>query len=836
MASYDGRTGSRARGLGTFAGVFTPSILTILGIILFRRMGYVVGSAGLGRALLIVAIANDISVLTSISLSAIATNIRVKGGGDYFIISRTLGVEFGGAIGLVLFLAQSVSIAFYSIGFAEVLVGLVPWTAPWLGPLIAALVIGVLFVFAWLGADWATRFQFVIMAVLFGALAAFFVGGISAWDAGLLRANWKPAPNAAPFWAVFAVFFPAVTGFTQGVSMSGDLRDAGRSLPRGTFAAVGLSLVVYVAAAVVFAGALPLHELASDYGAMGRIATWEWIILAGVFAATLSSAMASFLGAPRILQALAADRIFPVLDPFAKGHGRARNPRRGVLLSAVIALVTVACGNLNAVASVVAMFFLLSYGLLNYATFYEAKAASPSFRPRFRWFDQRLSLLGAAGCLGAMLAIQPAAALVSASILLAVYQYIKRTAGPARWADSSRSYMFQRVREHLFALAEGPEHPRDWRPQILALAGDDPHREPLLSFASWIEGESGLTSAVTILEKDNGNLRERRLEQAGRLAEQIRDLGLECFPLVIAADDLRSGFEILLQAYGVGPLKANIVLLNWLEQTAAEPGEERAYGRQLREAIRLGRNLVVLQAAERDWSRLEEIPAGRRRIDVWWWGGDSSRLCLLLAYLMTRTPAWRDARIRVVTEGDYGKGEALRRLEATLQEIRIEADSQVLDPVTAEVVVQQSSDAAVVFLPLWLRGSRMRDAFEQDPRHLVERLPMTALCLAAEDIELAAEADEGEAASEAARRDAAEAAERVADKLEKESAIRIKAEVELSRALANETDPGRRRELDAELDAAVAEAQDATGKARRARRRANRAMDAVVRQQDQGAE
>ena len=280
--------------LGTFSGVFTPSILTILGIILFLRLGYVVGNAGLSRALVIIVLANVISVLTTVSLSAIATNLKVKGGGDYYLISRTLGLEFGGAIGLVLFLAQSVSIAFYSIGFGEAVVSMLPLSGKYLPQIIAALAVLFLFVFAWLGADWATKFQYVVMSVLTLALISFFIGAVPKFNSSLLDQNWTAPSSGLPFWALFAVFFPAVTGFTQGVSMSGDLKDPGESLPRGTFIAVGISFLVYLGAAFMFAAALPRDVLSHDYTAMKRVAGVRFLIDAGVIAATLSSGMASF--------------------------------------------------------------------------------------------------------------------------------------------------------------------------------------------------------------------------------------------------------------------------------------------------------------------------------------------------------------------------------------------------------------------------------------------------------------------------------------------------------------------------------------------------------------
>jgi amino acid transporter len=257
--------------LGTFAGVFTPSILTILGIILFLRVGYVVGNAGLGRTLIILALANGISVLTTISLSAIATNLKVKGGGDYYLISRTLGPEFGGAIGVVLFLAQSISIAFYCIGLGEVVAVMLPYSLKFLPQIIAAVSLGFLFILAWVGADLATKFQYIVMVILVAALISFFIGGFLRWDNALLVQNWSASEKSLDFWVIFAIFFPAVTGFTQGVSMSGDLKDAGKSLPLGTFLAVGISIVVYFIAAVMFAASLPQQVLLSDYEAMKQI-------------------------------------------------------------------------------------------------------------------------------------------------------------------------------------------------------------------------------------------------------------------------------------------------------------------------------------------------------------------------------------------------------------------------------------------------------------------------------------------------------------------------------------------------------------------------------------
>lgn len=759
--------------LGTFAGVFTPSILTILGIILFLRLGYVVGNVGLGRSLVILTLANGISILTSISLSAIATNLKVKGGGDYYLISRTLGLEFGGAIGIVLFLAQSVSIAFYCIGFGEVVAGMLALSIKALPQIIAGIAVAFLFLFAWLGTDWATKFQYVVMSFLVAALISFFIGGLIRWDNSLLSHNWASTAGNMNFWVVFAIFFPAVTGFTQGVSMSGDLKDAGKSLPLGTFLAVGVSIVVYFFAAIVLAATLPAETLINDYGAMNRVALVGSFITIGVIAATLSSAMASFLGAPRILQPLAGDRVFPFLSVFAKGSGPTNNPRRGVMLSAGIAFATIGLGKLNLIATIVSMFFLISYGLLNYATFYEARAASPSFRPRFRFYDSRLSLLGSLACLGVILAIDLTAGLVAMAVLFAIYQYLKRTAGPARWADSRRSYSLQQVRKYLLAADAEAQHPRDWRPNLLAFSDDSHRRKQLLLFASWIQGKSGFTTAVRILEGAGVKMIKLKAEAEAELRSDINELGLDAFHLALAIPTLNLGVYTLVQAFGIGPLHANTILLNWFEQLP-EGGLgilEVLYGRHLRTAFRFGCNIVILDAKKDAWPALEAIPSNKRRIDIWWWGDATSRLMLLLAYLMTRSDAWDDAKIRVMDVSlDKNPEKTVEDLHRILDEVRIDAEPEVVAKVSADAIAAYSSDAALVFLPFRLRGNQPLDPFGEPLNQILDRLPIAALVLAAEDIDLDADPEEGTAAEIAAALDALADAEKKARNAERDAA------------------------------------------------------------------
>lgn len=735
---------SRPAGLGTFAGVFTPSILTILGLVLFLRTGYLVGGAGLGKALLIIILANVISILTSISLSAIATNLRVRGGGDYYLISRTLGVEFGGALGLVLFLAQTVSVAFYIIGFAEIVSVMLGAEHAMARRLIAWAALVLLLVPAWIGSDWATRFQYVIMGVLFAAIAAFFAGGVLRWDPVLLAGNFSRT-DGLPFWVLFAVFFPAVTGFTQGVSMSGDLADPGRSLPLGTFLAVGVSIVVYVAAAVTFAASIPAAELVDDPQAMRTVAFVTWLVDAGVIAACLSSGLASFLGAPRILQALAADRIFEWLAPFAAGHGETNNPRRGVLLTGLIAATVVALGSLNAIAGIVAMFFLISYGLLNYATFAEARGNSPHFRPRFRFFNAWLSLAGALACLGAMLAISPLAGALALAVLFLLHQYLARRTRdmPDTFADSSRSYRLQRVRRELLAISAEPEHARDWRPVILAFSDDTERRMRLLRFAGWVEGGSGFTTLVRLVEGEGAAGRRNRDEAEKQMREGIVEAELPVHVRVVAAPDTRAALPVVMQAHGMGRIEANTVMLNWFGRSSGgiTPEALAEYGENLHIAVSQRCNMVILAAEDGDFRKLDAADPESLTLDVWYRDSNTGRLMMMLAYLMTRSDPWKDARLRVLTSAESGRDREVRvhEIEAMLDDIRIEADPVVVDTMDVATVQAESAAAGCVFLPFRLTRDGPSGPFGGDLAELLDGLGLTALVLAASDIDLDAD-------------------------------------------------------------------------------------------------
>jgi amino acid transporter len=802
--------------MSTFAGVFTPSILTIVGIILFLRLGYVVGSSGLVKALAIIALANVISVLTTFSVSAIATNFRVKGGGVYYLISRTLGLRYGGSIGIVLFLAQSVSIGFYCVGFAEALTAIARVNnQPLAQGIAASAVLGLSYV-TWRGTDVANRLQYFVMTLIAAAILSFVAGAAGQWDGNLLVQNLRQPAQSPSFWILFAIFFPAVTGFTQGIAMSGDLRDPGRSIPLGTFLAVGLSIVIYVGVAILFAASTPNETLAGDYAAMRKTASAGWLVDVGVVAATLSSALASFLGAPRILQSLAGDRIFPLLHWFAQGSGPSRNPRRGVALSCAIALSVVAVGNLNAIAPVVSMFFLVSYGLVNYATYFEATAASPSFRPTFRWYNRHLSLIGMLACLGVAIAIDIWAAVIAVAILAAIFQYLKVKGRAARWADSRRAFHLKQVRENLLAASREAEHPRDWRPHVLAFSDSPARRAGLLRFASWVEGGSGLTTVVRVLEGEGVRMLKLREAAIEEMSKELKHYGSNAFPMVIAAPSFEAALPVVVQAAGTGPISSNTVLANWIEGKsglASEWASER-FGRRLRTAFRFGSNLLILHAEQDGWNALEKVPASERVIDIWWQADKTGQMMVLLAYLMTRSEEWNDATIRVVVPAHLEGAELhLEEAKSILSAARIEAETELAVDADSHSIVTHSASASIVFFQFAIREGRIVDPFGNDVSKILPDLPLVVMSMAAQDVDLDAQPDEGTAAESAALidrvSDARKRAEHSQQQAEEAAAAASRAVSELTEAATGGADQECLDKLREDVDAAQRQAQEA---------------------------
>ena len=416
------------------------------------------------------------------------------------------------------------------------------------------------------------------------------------------------------------------------------------------------------------------------------------------------------------------------------------------------------------------MFFLISYGLLNYATYYEAKAASPSFRPTFKFFHGRLSLLGALACLGVMLAIDPATGITATAILFAIFQYLKRTGGPARWADGRRGYHLQRIRENLLAAGATPEHPRDWRPQIIAFSQDRGRRSRLLRMSAWLEGGSGLTTVIFLIQGRGPGMIKARETAEKELLQDVREHHPDAFPLVVVTPHLETGLHTLLQAHGIGPLHVNTILLNWLNphSMTSEGFREYLFGRQLRTLYRLGCNILVLYTGDTQWERVSSSSTTANRIDVWWSGDASSRLMLLFAYLMTRAEDWEKADIRLLALCETGNEEEIETvLSDELENARINASFQLVTKNDAAGIVEASADSTLVFLPFRLSGNLIQTLVPGRVENLLEKLPTTVLVMAAEDIDLGAEPEEGKAAELAEALDDLQEQEKKAEEKQK---------------------------------------------------------------------
>ncbi|MCB0013113.1 MAG: hypothetical protein KDE34_14480, partial [Anaerolineales bacterium] len=624
---------------GTFTGVFTPNVLTILGIILFLRIGWVVGQAGLVNALSIVLLANAISLLTGFSVSAVATSMDVKAGGNYFLISRSLGLEIGGAIGIPLFLSQAISVAFYIIGLVEAL-RLIPFVDQFDPRLVATVCCLIFIVIAYVGADFALRIQYFILAALVLALISFFAGG---WDSFIPVTTAPAYDEGLNYWAVFAVFFPAVTGIEVGTSLSGDLKDPSRSIPRGTLASILVTATVYLAVVIWFATHLPPTTLRENFQAMSEVALWPALIGIGVAAATFSSALGSVLAAPRTVEAIANDGVLPRW--VAARLGSPTEPRMGVLITGLIALVVIWSGDLNFVATIISMFFLNTYGMINLAAGIERLVGNPSYRPSFRipWY---LSILGALGCYGAMFLISPGATIIAIVISYGFFFFLERRQIQRTWGDVQSGIWFAVARYALLQLEEQRWHAKNWRPNLIVFTGQPHNRQPLVEVAQWLSQGRGIVTFFQLMVGDIDQMANAGWRETARknIQRYIREEELTAFAEAEVVADFVSGALTVVQAHGISGLEANSTLLGW----SGTPAGRQTQMTLLRSLVHLNKNVLLLHHDDtRGFGQ-------RRAINIWWKGrGANADLMLLLAYIIRQHPEWRQADIRLLRIIDH---------------------------------------------------------------------------------------------------------------------------------------------------------------------------------------
>ena len=547
------------RRFGAFKGVFTPTLLTILGVIMYVRLGWVVGNAGLLGAWLILLLALGITLCTGLSLASIATNTRIGDGGPYAIIARSLGLEAAGSIGLPLFLTRPLGIAMYIFGFREGWL----WIFPTHDPLAVDLItFAVLWVVSYLSADLAFRVQYLIMVLIGLSLVSILSSDVT-FEPAKAPLWWGDFPGfpengfrGVDFWTVFAVFFPATTGILAGANMSGELKNPRRDIPIGALGAIALSAVIYFALSVWAVRAGTTEELVSNYTLFVDQARWRWMVIAGLLGATASSALAGLVGGPRILMAMGHHKLLPASEWIARTRGS--EPRNAIIVSGVLTLACLMVRDLNGIAPLVTMFFLITYGVLNLVVLLETQLRLVSFRPTFR-VPPIVPLLGLLGSLSAMFIVNALIGLVSLMSVVLLYGWMQRRQLQTLDGDP-RSSVFVGVAEWAAERVQDldSESVRAWRPNLLVPV-DDPEmvRGEFGFLVDVVRPEGavqllGLTRAIPMEELSP------RLDEIGR---SFRADGVRATWSVVEEEAFGDGTIAALQALQASFFRPNMLFL-----------------------------------------------------------------------------------------------------------------------------------------------------------------------------------------------------------------------------------------------------------------------------------
>ncbi|MHC4716496.1 MAG: amino acid permease [Planctomycetota bacterium] len=717
------------RKFGTFLGVFTPSVLTILGVIMYLRFGWVVANAGLGGTILIVLICNAIALITGLSASAVATNMPLGAGGEYYLISRSLGLTIGGAIGIPLFLCRILSLTLYCFGLAEV-IGMF-WPGSWGAPPVAWLAAGLIVIttaVAGKSASVALRLQVPLMVVVGLSMLALAIGTFR----GELQApQWGPSAErmatSGGFWAVLAVFFPAVTGFAAGIGLSGDLEDPQKSIPRGTLLAVGVGTLAYLIIPVLLAitGEVKLEELADVSPGAGSVWTkialfGGLLVFPGMCSAILSSAFGSALAGPRVLQALARDGLMP---RFLARVSKTGQPTLATWVGGGIALAAVALGNLNNVAVVVTIFFLTLYLSINVVAATESLVSDPSWRPTIR-VHWSISLLGALAVLAVMFLISPIACVVAMALELGVWLYLRRRHLKAGWGDVWAGVWGSLARFSLRKYHLQDATPRSWRPQILLFADRVEQRAGLVRMAGWFTLRQGVLTVCDVLPGEPDADMDEAQQRRDRLERFLQREGIGAFAEVNVVGNYEQGVIDIVQANGLGALRCNTIVFGWPRRLE----RLEAMLRTVRTLYRIGKPAMIIRSSP------PTGPVGRSRIDVWWRGKQNNGdLMLMLAYLLTLNPSWRDATItlRTIVGDEASRAAMVASLDELIESVRIPACAKVMvtapDQTTVQAMHEASRDADVVFAGLQVPAEGAEAEYAQRLQTMVTGFPTTVL-------------------------------------------------------------------------------------------------------------
>lgn len=713
---------------GAFAGVFTPSILTILGVIMYLRLGWVTGVAGIWGVIAIILIAHIISVTTGLSIASIATDKKIEAGGIYYILSRSLGLPMGGSIGITLFIGTALSISLYVIGFTESFLAIpmireyIPLEPDSLNSIriVGSSVLTLLVIIALISTNFAIKTQFIILGAIFLSLASIIVGvfmgnGSSPNDSAEFVLPFRDFS----FVEVFAIFFPAVTGFTAGVAMSGDLKDPKKDIPQGTLLAILTGLIVYISLAFIFYFFVDQQLLLNNYNFLMAIAWIPVLVIAGIWGATLSSALGGILGGPRIIQAIALDRIVPRF--LGKGQGENNEPRNALIFTFIIAELGILVGDLNVIAGIVTMFYLMAYGFINIAFALE-KWASTDFRPSFNmpiW----IGITGFLASFMVMFKLDLVSMMIALVIIAFVYYFISKKQLHLAMGDVWQSVRYSILRRMLSRLDRRELNERNWRPNILLFSGGTKNRPHLIEYGKSLVGDQGIISNFDLILNKSSKVLFPKHKQP--IDDSVYDETDGIFARRQECNDVYEGIETIAATYGFSGVEPNTVLLGWGRQTR----NPVRFAKMLRYISDLDLNIVLL-----DYDQ-ERGFGNYQLIDIWWRGGSNNgNLVLSLIKFLRASYDWRLAKVRlmIINTDESKEKQILKDAEEVLENMRMDAEVRIINngiemlPVNM-IIKQESANADLIFLGLAEVQEGMEQEFVKRADNLYKDLGTIAL-------------------------------------------------------------------------------------------------------------
>ena len=706
---------------GTFEGVFTPSILTILGVIMYMRLGWVVGNAGLFGTIIIILIAHVIAVTTGLSVSSVATDKKIGAGGIYYVLSRSMGIPIGGSIGIALSIGTAFSIALYLIGFAESFNAFFGFGMSINEIRITGtLALVSLIILALISTSLALKAQYIILAAIIISLVSIFFGStdITPDTIPLLSTI-----DEVPLEIVFAVFFPAVTGFTAGIAMSGDLKDPKRSIPRGTLFAIGGGLVVYLGLAVFLALNVNPEVLKTDYNVLMKIALFAPAVVAGIWGATLSSALGGILGGPRIIQAMSLDKVTPKL--FGSGKGKNNEPVNALLLVFIIAEAGILIGELDIIARVVSMFYLTAYGFINISYFLESWA-NPDFQPTFK-IKRWIGLLGFIACFAVMFKLDMLAMIGALAVIGILYFGLQRKEVKLQSNDVWRSVWENVVNKGLKKIDSKVDENSNWNPNIILFSGQSDHQSYLLELGKTVSGRTGIVTNFKLIVDKNNDKPLKKIDQIIR-DENFKELGI--FARQIKVESIYSGIVNIATTFGFSGVEPNTIMMGWPK--GLENSEE--YSKMTQTLLYLDYNLLYL-----DFDRKAKF-GNHQTVDLWWRETDSknAEMMLNIARFIIASPKWNNTRIRVlfVNNNNVNKEIIESKISALVEDLRVNVEIKIINNAVEQdsfysIIKQHSSSTNLTLIGIPNYKIEKQAEFVLKTNDLFEAIGSTLLVKAA---------------------------------------------------------------------------------------------------------